>query len=429
MKNIKVIITLLVLVLLSMPTFALAQAGGMNMGGNTLKFDKAKFDGQVKSDFEGKVTGYQVVLIKDGKIVSEIAGGYATNAVDGNNKMTVNTPANIGSTAKFFGGTALLHEFQRTSGIGGGMDSWLSEKIYNYFPVVWKQNMDESIKQISFKDLLEHRSGFIHGDKEVTGSFFNYLAKGVSSDKTKDFYYGKRNYANANITMVGYLLPMVADKDFLNKLNKIIIEKKLKADDMFIQTYLGNAFESYIKTNYFSKITPAISPSCDARNEYPKKNIIFAKSYNIWNEITPGADYSSKADNPSKACHAAGGWYVTGRELAAYAANFAATDNIVSAATRKKMFDDEKPDNRLLWSFARGNTILKTKLDWKSSPYMGGDHGGAHATIVMLPNGYYAVGIVNSNISPVNKGDDYGNSHHLTANIIKAFEAGIAANF
>ncbi|CAN5858886.1 hypothetical protein BH20ACI4_BH20ACI4_13110 [soil metagenome] len=429
MKNIKVLMTSIVLGLLLTPTLALAQTGGMKLGGNTLKFDKAKFDGKVKSDFEGKVTGYQVVLIKDGKIVSEIGGGYATNAVDGNNKMTVNTPANIGSTAKFFGGTALLHEFQRTSGIGGGMDSWLSEKIYNYFPVVWKQNMHESIKQISFKDLLQHRSGFIQGDKDAKDGFFGYISKGVSSDKSQDFYYGKRNYANANITMVGYLLPMVANKDFLKKLNTIIIEKNLKADDIFIQTYLGNAFEAYIEANYFNKITPAIAPSCDARNEYPKKNIVFAKSYNIWNEITPGADYSSKVDNLSKACHAAGGWYITGRELAAYVANFAATEKIVTAATRKKMFDDKKPDDRLLWSNARGDTLLKTKLNWNSSPYMGGDHGGAHGTIVMLPNGYYAVGIINSAISPVNKGDDFGNSHTLTKNIIAAFEAGIAANF
>lgn len=429
MKNIKVLITTIVLGLLLTPTLALAQNGGMRLGGNTLKFDKAKFDARVKSDFEGKVTGYQVVLIKDGKIVSEIGGGYATNAVDGNNKMTVNTPANIGSTAKFFGGTALMHEFQRTSGIGGGMDSWLSEKIYNYFPVVWKQNMHESIKQISFKDLLQHRSGFIQGDKSVKGSFFGYISKGVSSDKKQNFYYGKRNYANANITMIGYLLPMVANKDFLKTLNTMIIEKKLKADDMAIQTYLGNAFEAHMKANYFSKITPAIAPSCDARNEYPKKKIIFAKSYNIWNEITSGADYSSKVDNASKACHAAGGWYITGRELAAYVANFAATEKIVTAATRKKMFDDKKPDDRLLWSNARADTLLKTKLDWDSSPYMGGDHDGAHGTIIMLPNGYYAVGIINSDISPVNKGDDYGNSHTLSKNIIAAFQDGIAANF
>jgi CubicO group peptidase (beta-lactamase class C family) len=429
MKNIKFLITSIVLGLLLTPTIALAQTGGMKLGGNTLKFDKAKFVGKVKSDFEGKVTGYQVVLVKDGKIVSEIGGGYATNAVDGSNKMTVNTPANIGSTAKFFGGTALLHEFQRTSGIGGGMDSWLSEKIYNYFPVVWKQNMHESIKQISFKDLLQHRSGFIQGDKDAKDGFFGYIKKGVSNDKSQDFYYGKRNYANANITMVGYLLPMVADKNFLKSLNTMIIEKKLKADDMAIQTYLGNAFEAHVKKNYFSKITPAIAPSCDARNEYPKKNIIFAKSYNIWNDISPGADYSSKVDNLSKACHASGGWYITGRELAAYVANFAASDTIVTAATRKKMFDDKKPDDRLLWSNARGDTLLKTKLNWNSSPYMGGDHGGAHGTIVMLPNGYYAVGIINSAISPVNKGDDFGNSHTLTKNIISAFEAGIAANF
>ena len=151
--------------------------------------------------------------------------------------------------------------------------------------------------------------------------------------------------------------------------------------------------------------------------------------YSIANDFTKGEAYSSKTDNITKACHAAGGWYVSSRELAAYVANFSATKTIVSAETRDLMFDGNQPDQRILWSNARGGTLLKSKLKWNSSPYMGGDHGGAHGTIVMLPNGYYAVGIINSAISPVKEGEDYGNSHTLTKNIIEAFEAGIAANF
>ena len=83
MKNIKVIITLLVLVLLLTPTFASAQNGGINMGGNELEFDKTKYDAAINKAFLGNVMGYQVILIKNGKIVSEIAGGYARNAADG----------------------------------------------------------------------------------------------------------------------------------------------------------------------------------------------------------------------------------------------------------------------------------------------------------------------------------------------------------
>lgn len=427
MKNIKALMTLLVLSLLS-PIFALAQTDGMKLSGNTIKFDKAKYEAEIKKLFDGNVMGYEVILLKNGKIVSELAGGKARNATDGEAIMTVNTPANIGSTAKFFGGTALLHEFQSTSPLGGGMDSWLSEPIYKYFPAVWKNNMDESIKQITFKDLLQHRSGFIQSDKD-NKVYFDYLKKGVSSDKTQDFYYGKRNYANANITSVGYLLPLIDNPQILKTLNQLIAQKNLQPDDISIQTYLGNMFEIYMKGKVFNTITPAIYPSCDPTNYYPSKNIIYAKTYTTHNDVFKGSTYSSKIDNPTKACHAAGGWYVSARELAAYVANFSATETIVSDETRKKMFDGDAPDNRLLWSNAAGDKFFKDNLKWNSTPYMGGDQGGSHGTILMLPDGYYAVGIVNSDISPANKVGQNGGSSMMTRNIMESFKVGVAANF
>lgn len=428
MKNIKVLITLIVFGLLLNPTFALAQTGGGNLEAKTIKFDKAKYEAEIKKLFEGNAMGYQIILLKNGNIVSELAGGLARNWMDGNVKMTINTPANIGSTAKFFGGTALLKEFQKPSGIGGGMESWLSEKIYKYFPVVWQKNMHESIKQITFRDLLQHKSGFIQGDKSVK-VYFDYLTKGVSSDKTQEFYYGKSKYANANISSVGYLLPIVDNPEILNRLNKIIAQKNLQPGDMAIQTYLGDMFEIYLKGKLFNTTKPAIYPTCDPTNDYPAKNMIYAKTYNAANDPFKGTQYSSKIDNPTKACHGAGGWYVTGRELAAYVANFAASETIVLNETRKKMFDDDAPQNRLLWSFTVNDSTLAKNFKWNSTPYMGGDHGGSHGTIMMLPDGYYAVGIVNSDISPANKVGQNGGSNMLTRNIVEAFKAGVAGNF
>jgi hypothetical protein len=47
----------------------------------------------------------------------------------------------------------------------------------------------------------------------------------------------------------------------------------------------------------------------------------------------------------------------------------------------------------------------------------------------MLPDGYYAVGIVNSDISPANKVGQNGGSGMLTRNIMEAFKVGVADNF
>lgn len=428
MKNIRMIISLFVFGALLAPTLASAQPGGMKLGADTLKFDKARFASEIKRNFNGRAMGYQVILLKKGQIVEEIADGLARNAADGNVKMTLDTPANIGSTVKFFAGTALLQEFQKPNSIGGGMNSWLNEPVYRYFPKVWQDGMHTSIKQIKFKDLLQHKGGFIHNDPDPNVKvFFDYFKKGVSSDQTQPYAYGKRRYANANITTIGYVLAAVDNPQFLKTLNQIIASKNLKADDIFIQTYLGNAFEAHMKKNFFSKIKPTIAPSCDAENEYPKQNKIYAKVYNIPNDISPGTEYSSKTDNVSKACHAAGGWYISGRELAAYVANYAATETIVAADTRKLMFDEDAAQNQLVWSMNIPDGDLLKNFGWNTSPYMGGDHGEAHATIVKLPQDYYAVGIVNSAIA--NDKGEFGGSYLLTFNIIEAFNAGVAANF
>lgn len=425
MKNIKVIVTLLVFGVLLNPTFALAQGGG-KLKDKSLEFDKAKFDAEIKKKFGGRAMGYQVILLKKGQVVSEIAGGLSRNVADGNVKMTVNTPANIGSTAKFFAGTALLQKLQTPTRIGAAINSRLNEPAYKYFPKVWQDNMHPSIKQITLKDLLQHKGGFIHNDPDPNLKvYFDYLKKGVSSDKTQPFAYGKRNYANANMTTVGYILVAVNNPGFLASLDQIIADKKLKPEDPFIQKFLGENFGNYMKTQVFNKINPAIVPSCDAPNEYPKKNILYAKMYALPSTITKGDEYSAKVSDG--ACHAAGGWYITAHELAAYVANFAATETIVSASTREMMFDDEAPQDQLLWSFDMSDTDLLKNFGWNTSPYMGGDHGGAHATIIKLSSDYYAVGIVNSGF--MNDKGQIGGSSVLTQKIIEAFDAGVAANF
>lgn len=92
-------------------------------------FDKAAYEKGVRDAFNGKAMGYATVLIKNGQIVSEVAGGLARNAADGNVKMSASIPAYIGSTIKFTGGVALLHLFESKNKYinpsGRSVDNWL----------------------------------------------------------------------------------------------------------------------------------------------------------------------------------------------------------------------------------------------------------------------------------------------------------------
>jgi hypothetical protein len=367
------------------------------------KFDKSKFVSGVKSNFDGKVKGYQVILLKNGQIAAEYADGDARTPTDGQADMTVNTPANIGSAAKFFGGTALLKLFSspkasKANPTGKSVDEWLDTRIFAYLPKVWQDYAHSSWREVTFGQLLMHKSGVRGFTKEELAAFaeeggearpHHYFPKELKVGNR-----GVRDYENFNITILTFLIPVIADPNLLTQLNAEVEEKKLRPSDLYITQRLGDRFEKHIHGAVFEKITPKIYPSCDAPNYYPTKSKIHALAYNSIKDTTKGFEWSEKVGHGS--CFAQGGWYITGRELAAYVANFAATENIVTNAVRTQMFDDDKDDNRLVWSRSFSDQWVTDNFDMKVMPFMGGTHNGSRASILMLPNGYYAVGIINS---------------------------------
>ena len=85
------------------------------LAAKTIQLSKTKFEQNLTKAIEPNVMGYQYVLIKDGKIVSEQYGGKARNGSDGNMKMVYATPINIGSLQKFITGTAMISLMEKPS--------------------------------------------------------------------------------------------------------------------------------------------------------------------------------------------------------------------------------------------------------------------------------------------------------------------------
>jgi hypothetical protein len=383
-------------------------------------FDKAAYEKRLRKAFDGRVMGYSTVLIKHGQVVSGVADGMARNAKDGNIGMTTTIPANIGSTIKFTGGVTLLHLFESKSATinpqGRTVEQWLDQPIYNYFPKIWRDGMHASIKQITFRHLLQHRSGFrnLPGDDfgdDGLKRMYDYLPKGVSQS---DF--DKRKYANANISLITYLIPMIADPSLLGKVNEDAQKNNWKAEGREIHKRIADEWEKYMHGQIYAKITPAIKPSCNPLTEFIKSNVVWAPDYVSATDTANGMTRDSRVSGGY--CQAQGGWYIAARDLAAFVANFNATDTLVSRRTRDLMFDDDDSNERLVWSFTIDDPqdVIEKKFNLSVLPYMGGDHGGAHATILMLPNQYYAVGIINS--------DDLS-SGGVTRRLLRAFKTGI----
>ena len=382
-------------------------------------FNKSAYEKRLHAGFDGQVMGYETVLIKDGKVVAEVAGGLARNAADGKKAMTTSIPANIGSAIKFTGGVTLLQLFEskdkKVNPTGRSVEEWLSLPIYPYFPKIWQDGMHASIKKITFRHLLQHRSGFrglaaneLGGDGKRR--MYDYLAAGV-----EPAHFDRRAYANANFSLLTYLIPMIADPALLGQVNKEAMKNNWKPEELAIHQRIANAWEQYITGQVYSKLTPAIHPSCNPKVDFVNQKRVWAPDYNSANDTNPGTTRDSRMNNSY--CQAQGGWYITARELAAFVANFDATEKLVSAKTRELMFNNDKPDDRLVWSFTiPADEGVASMFHYKEMPFMGGDQGGAHASILLLPDGYYAVGIINSG--------DFS-SAGVTRRLLRAFETGV----
>jgi hypothetical protein len=430
------LLVLLGLLLTSHSVPARPSVGGNQLGAKTLKFDKEKFAATINQNrlgAAGPLDGYAAVIIKDGVVVGEVAGGLAIRGGGGlkQEAMTTSIPTDIGSTFKLLSFITLLSEFEKRAAANRAatMESQLNGTIRPFMPKAWGSWIDtppddtaaESqatfrIGKTTFAQLFSHKSGF-RSISSPTKVPFDYIDKGIQQSDV-----GVRSYSNFNATVLTYLWPRLMDPATADKFDKLLAAGKVSnRDHKTLGKLYGDFFESWMQQKVFDVIKPGFRPSCDPAVDFPKRNppVVFARFY----DAPLGGDnprfWSEKANNFG--CHAQGGYYLSMRQLAAFMANYQATNTLVSEKTRKLMYDDSTAatrDARLGWSRILESEFATKNFKVNRVPWHGGD-GYGHTAIVQLPGGFIAVGTVT--------GDGSGGS------VASALEAGWAdalrANF
>jgi CubicO group peptidase (beta-lactamase class C family) len=383
-----------------------------------MTFNKTKFDQDLQNAVGPNVIGYQYVLIKNGQLVTEKAGGVAHNAADGTRAMTTSTPTNIGSLAKFLSGTAMLGLMEKPVGQyswdkGATLQQKLNRPFLTMVPNVWKTGTRPGVESITIRQLLQHRSGF---DDAKTNNR-NVLGFLKDADGFNQSQYNQREYSNINFVLNGYLLPMYATPTLKDTLNSYAAAQNLPpaAADAYIRQAAGNAMHNLMKTRIWDKMSPKIAPNCDGSSIAATA----ALSYNSKSDGAKGA-ITSIIDTQGH-CGGHGGYFVSARALAEYLAYFSATDLIVTTAGRNAMYNESMNANdRLVWSSSTGNSWLGAKFSMPTVVWSNGIAGGYRNVIVRLPQNYYLVLLTNSPDLSVNQ---------LQAAGVNAFIAGMQHNF
>ena len=163
------------IVLLSVVSFSIISAqvprGPQELQTKQITLNKVAFNQSLSGAIGPKVMGYQYVLIKDGQLVTEKAGGLAQTAKDnGPLNMTTRTPLNIGSLQKFVTGTTLINMMENPTkwspGQNMNLKNRLDSPIWGQFPNIWVDLIPgptvqcPQIRCIKYRQLLQHRSGF-----------------------------------------------------------------------------------------------------------------------------------------------------------------------------------------------------------------------------------------------------------------------------
>ena len=396
----KFIITLIMLAAAVSPT--LAQGILQN---KTITLKKDVFEQNLVNAVAPTTLGYQFVLIKDGKIVSEKAGGKARANNDGDMSMKTTTPMDIGSLFKFITGTTMLNLMEKGSeemtsdAKKISFEGRLDRNMWWDFPDVWidvlpKASSAKTQRDITYRQLLQHRSGFDDGwniSKKGARPFLEFMEKGFLTSQ-----YDVREYTNINFTAIGFLIPLLENKNVRINLNEKTWDGSSKKPlnmtraeaDLYIQTQLGKGMDKLMRERIWNKMTPKFNPSCDPTNDPVMKN---TAAYGYTSLSDPNGIITSHIEN-SGFCGGEGGYYMSAYDFANYAAHFSKSDLIVSKTARDKMYNETmNVDDRLVWANEKPDNWMIDNFKMPTILWSNGGTQGTRTVMLRLPQNYYLI--------------------------------------
>jgi CubicO group peptidase (beta-lactamase class C family) len=153
---------------------------------------------KLQQDLDGKCNKYAFVLYHGLAHVSHAAGKRRTSADPPEQDFTEDYRYNPASVTKVITGVGVLQLLAK-KGIS------IEEKIWKYLPADWQ--IDNSFKQISFRQLLSHHSGITEAKDVFWGTYDaikTTMEQGITLSDTAFRAYANENYAICRI-LIAYL--------------------------------------------------------------------------------------------------------------------------------------------------------------------------------------------------------------------------------
>jgi len=273
-------------------------------------FDLDTFQENMVDALGTEWAGYSYVINYNGQGERFGAFGNRRAGNDGNAPHNISAPMYAASINKTITAAATLRVLATIGNEDVG--SMLNANVYQYLPNNW--NFGPNTTNITFKNLLQHRSGLAGNAPIDFASLRTLFATGTSGNK--DYQYSNANYALLRI-IIGTIEGTYSNSD-------------LNSDAKMSGITLA-AFDRYMRTNIFDPFNIDVETTPFGNN--PALYYAFGEYNNGWNI----GDLSSRLGN--------GGYYIAPVNIAKLFAFINHTDDILTPAMRELMYD-----NFLGWS-------------------------------------------------------------------------------
>ena len=305
-----------------------------------------------------QIAGYAFVITYKNLTVASRAGGYARLPHENSPRaMSINEKYGIASVSKTISAAALLKALTTLPNTINMIDI----PIWPYLPKHW--TLGPNVKTITFRQLLNHTSGFRNGANDGNACSYFDLKKLVANGiilSNKTTSYNNRNYA-----LMRLLIPVLAKYDIpsVNVSNNLM----LPVAEALQSGKLTAAYKDYCNKVIFKNMPSTSNLTIDCKNTALIPALYYQYPYNSSLGISQG-DLSSESGGQ--------GWVLTTAQMADFFRTLNYTENILP----KVLTDFMK--NELLGYDVKGATADGVGYFYKNGLYVHTSGHRYHSLII-----------------------------------------------
>jgi Beta-lactamase len=353
-----------------------------NVQGVDELLDASKLATDISSRLKDKCVGYQFVIHHKGSVKSFASGGEARMAPDAAPRGMSNfDKLNVASVSKTVTGAALIH-------VLNAKGKTVDDLIWTYLPSHW--TIPQSVKTLTFKNLLQHKSGF----RTTYGSDYANLKKLVGEGTDADHSY---IYCNANFALMRFLIAELNGSS-ITAVPANTTGAALTVIETLQATEYTNAYMNYCQTHVFDKVAGASDMACKPTDDSP------ALCYHFPKDNGSGTTFGDMTLTNGER-----GWHMNTFQMANFFSKLHYSEEILPKTLSDRMINESMAYDAL------GTTPKGVKYYWKNGNYPGSmNPGELNACIIGFGTDIQISILINS--------QHVGSDWYINE-IIKAFDA------